>query len=469
MHADITILCVAGVAGGGSGWGFLLVEPDGEVCEDAGACAEGSTDRMVLRAVVEGLSRCGSGQQVAVRTQSRSLIRTAEDWIGRWQADDWQVEGVSDLRLIQELAELLSRIEVLWVHLSYPQNPADQRARQLARSAAEGPVEDVDPWADDDVFEEAYLPEPAVLPEPLEEPAEEEPVEEAPLEEAAEAAEEAPAAPAEEDGLEDEAPAEVVPAESEDEASSEPPVQLAAPLPAATVFDDIILPAHEPLPAPAPRPPRGFHLLREAPLVPSSSIVEPEIPPDELPDIGASQAIAEAMALAIGPRLVVYVDGALASERSSRGPGGWGFLLIDRKTKRALSRRGGTAWTTVHRMELTAVVEALRSLKGRQQEVEVRTDFRWLVQAGEQWISTWRRQNWTRRNGGEVNNVDLIRQIDSISRQHRISWRWVPEHCEEPGNTFAADLSQRALEEMQIGNRPDRTVRYEESPIDDIF
>ena len=155
VDTDLTILCVAGAVGGErSGWGYLLVEPDGLLEEDAGACVEGGVERMVLRAVVEGLSRHGSGQ-VAVRTRSRTLIRTAEDWIPGWRAEDWtRCDGVSDLRLIQELSHLLEAIEVHWVHLSYAQNPADQRARKRAQEATRGPVEVADPWADPEPFEE---------------------------------------------------------------------------------------------------------------------------------------------------------------------------------------------------------------------------------------------------------------------------------------------------------------------------
>ena len=56
--------------------------------------------------------------------------------------------------------------------------------------------------------------------------------------------------------------------------------------------------------------------------------------------------------------VTIYTDGACSG---NPGPGGWGAILSYKGTEKELS--GGAAQTTNNRMELTAVIEALRLLK----------------------------------------------------------------------------------------------------------
>ena len=56
--------------------------------------------------------------------------------------------------------------------------------------------------------------------------------------------------------------------------------------------------------------------------------------------------------------VTIYTDGACSG---NPGPGGWGAILSYKGAEKELS--GGAAQTTNNRMELTAVIEALRLLK----------------------------------------------------------------------------------------------------------
>ena len=58
-------------------------------------------------------------------------------------------------------------------------------------------------------------------------------------------------------------------------------------------------------------------------------------------------------------QVIIYTDGACSG---NPGPGGWGAVLKYGAHERELS--GGEASTTNNRMELTAVIEALRLLQG---------------------------------------------------------------------------------------------------------
>lgn len=57
-------------------------------------------------------------------------------------------------------------------------------------------------------------------------------------------------------------------------------------------------------------------------------------------------------------RVEIFTDGACSG---NPGAGGWGVLLRHRDTEKELS--GAEAETTNNRMELTAVIEALKALK----------------------------------------------------------------------------------------------------------
>jgi len=68
------------------------------------------------------------------------------------------------------------------------------------------------------------------------------------------------------------------------------------------------------------------------------------------------------------PRVIIYTDGACSG---NPGPGGWGVLLRFGNREKELS--GGAPETTNNRMEMTAAIEALKTLK-RSCQVEFYTD-----------------------------------------------------------------------------------------------
>src|SRR3954464_14595556 len=85
---------------------------------------------------------------------------------------------------------------------------------------------------------------------------------------------------------------------------------------------------------------------------------------------------------------LIYTDGAC---KGNPGPGGWGAWLRSGGHERELF--GGEAKTTNNRMELTAVIEALRALKWPG-EVALCTDSQYVRQGISEWIRTWKRNGW---------------------------------------------------------------------------
>jgi len=139
-------------------------------------------------------------------------------------------------------------------------------------------------------------------------------------------------------------------------------------------------------------------------------------------------------------RVVIYTDGAC---RGNPGPGGWGVVMRYRDNHRTLN--GFAAQTTNNRMELTAVIEALRALK-RSCDVELHTDSKYVMQGIREWIQTWKRNGWKTAARKPVKNADLWQQLDDEAARHRVSWKWVKGHSGIADNERADQLANAAID-----------------------
>ena len=143
----------------------------------------------------------------------------------------------------------------------------------------------------------------------------------------------------------------------------------------------------------------------------------------------------------------IYTDGAC---KGNPGPGGWGALLRYGKHERELF--GGEIATTNHRMELTAVIEALRALK-RPSQVVVHTDSQYVQKGVTEWLRNWKQRGWKTADRKPVKNEDLWRALDALLATHRISWRWVRGHSGHPENERADALANRGVPQRENAQR----------------
>jgi len=112
---------------------------------------------------------------------------------------------------------------------------------------------------------------------------------------------------------------------------------------------------------------------------------------------------------------------------------------------------GGESETTNNRMELTAVVRGLETLK-RGCRVEILTDSVYVGKGISEWMPKWKRQNWQRKEKNKlvpVANVDLWVQLDELICRHRVKYTRVAGHSGHPENDRCDELAvaayQRAL------------------------
>jgi ribonuclease HI len=119
----------------------------------------------------------------------------------------------------------------------------------------------------------------------------------------------------------------------------------------------------------------------------------------------------------------IFTDGACSG---NPGAGGWGAILRCGEAEKELS--GGENETTNNRMELTAVIEALKALK-KECQVVLYTDSRYVMDGVTKWLPNWKQTGWrTANKKTPVKNVDLWHELDSELEKHRIKWVWVKGH-----------------------------------------
>ena len=141
--------------------------------------------------------------------------------------------------------------------------------------------------------------------------------------------------------------------------------------------------------------------------------------------------------------VVIYADGAC---RGNPGPGGWGAWLKSGKHEKELF--GGEAATTNNRMELTAVIEALASLK-RPSTVTIYTDSEYVKNGITTWIHGWKARGWKTAAKTPVKNVELWQRLDALNAAHDVQWRWVRGHSGDPGNERADALANRGVDSVR--------------------
>lgn len=139
----------------------------------------------------------------------------------------------------------------------------------------------------------------------------------------------------------------------------------------------------------------------------------------------------------------IYTDGACSG---NPGPGGWGAILRWRGTEKEI--HGGDPETTNNRMELEAVVQALRSLK-KGCDVTVYTDSQYVQRGMSEWLAGWKAKDFQIKGGGYRPNHELWRELDRQASQHRVTWKWVKGHAGHPENERADALAQQGVEEIR--------------------
>jgi ribonuclease HI len=154
----------------------------------------------------------------------------------------------------------------------------------------------------------------------------------------------------------------------------------------------------------------------------------------------------------------LFTDGACSG---NPGPGGWAFILRHPATGKSVEESGAEHDTTNNRMELTGVIEGLSTLK-RPCQVELVTDSQYVAKGISEWMATWKRQGWKRKDGKgfkAVINVDLWQRLDALLSIHQVKVEHVLGHRGHPENEQCDRMAVEAYTELKRHGKPKRPPR----------
>ena len=128
-------------------------------------------------------------------------------------------------------------------------------------------------------------------------------------------------------------------------------------------------------------------------------------------------------------------------ELGLRNGGGGDSALLEEKW-------GAEKATTNNRMELLAVISALRALASMQtgdEKVTIYTDSQYVQKGITDWIRTWKRNSWRTSDKKPVKNQDLWMELDKLAAEFPITWAWIKGHAGNEYNERCDALTQKAI------------------------
>jgi len=145
-------------------------------------------------------------------------------------------------------------------------------------------------------------------------------------------------------------------------------------------------------------------------------------------------------------KVTIYTDGACSG---NPGPGGWGaVLLYDGRIKEIY---GSEPATTNQRMEIRAVIEALKALKVTGWEVEVFSDSAYVVNAFEQnWLKNWQKNGWKNSKKEDVANQELWKELLALCEKNHVVLKKVKGHAGDEYNERCDQLARRGVKEQGV-------------------
>ncbi len=139
-------------------------------------------------------------------------------------------------------------------------------------------------------------------------------------------------------------------------------------------------------------------------------------------------------------KLIVYTDGACSG---NPGPGGYAAILIYKDKQKIVS--GFERNTTNNRMELKAIIEALKAIKNKKIPTIVYTDSIYVQKGLTVWIENWRKRNWRK-----VKNTDLWKELDCLVNQfNHIEFKHIKGHSGNKYNELVDLLAKSEIKKNQ--------------------
>jgi ribonuclease HI len=141
----------------------------------------------------------------------------------------------------------------------------------------------------------------------------------------------------------------------------------------------------------------------------------------------------------------IYTDGACSG---NPGPGGYGAILICGGNEKEIV--GYIDETTNNRMEIFAVIAAVRALK-KPCELSIYSDSAYVVNAFEKgWIDDWHEDNWAGAKKKNILNIDLWKELLSALERHKYTFIKVKGHSDNEYNNRCDKLAKGEIKKYKI-------------------
>ena len=156
--------------------------------------------------------------------------------------------------------------------------------------------------------------------------------------------------------------------------------------------------------------------------------------------------------------IIIYTDGAA---RGNPGPGGYGVVMMSGSHRKELSE--GFRKTTNNRMELLAVITALKALKKPGSNVHIYTDSKYVSDAiNKEWVFNWEKKGFKKKK-----NIDLWKRFLELYRKHNVSISWVEGHANIKENERCDELAVKASKNKDLSI--DHGYEEENNATDSLF
>lgn len=139
---------------------------------------------------------------------------------------------------------------------------------------------------------------------------------------------------------------------------------------------------------------------------------------------------------------IIYTDGACLG---NPGTGGWAAIIIEPNGEREIV--GCEKSTTNNRMELKAVIEALKEIEVNS-KISLFSDSKYVIDGITKWIKNWKMNDWKSTNKKEIKNLDLWMDLDKLSSKFQITWNWVKGHSTNEYNNKVDRLARNEAEKI---------------------
>lgn len=140
----------------------------------------------------------------------------------------------------------------------------------------------------------------------------------------------------------------------------------------------------------------------------------------------------------------VYTDGACLG---NPGPGGYAAVILNSDSQKLKTVSGAEKDSTNNRMELKAVIEALKIIP-KNTKIELYSDSSYVLKGLSSWVEGWKKNGWKTASRNAVANQDLWQELDQLSSDFELSYQKVKGHSGDQFNEEVDTLAKKEAEKI---------------------